>query len=488
MGFAMQLKDVRGMLLISQEEMAKLLGVSFSTINRLENGKTKPSFITQKRFEKVCQEKGIKVREDLTAGSVKQLSIFSLMETGENSPCESKENATFEDLSAYYNKLNTDELYGKSGDDTCTPLECVKKMIDYLPDELWGRENLRVLDPCCGNGNFGAYCQFKTPIQNIWFNELNRERYLNCKKILSPMHINNEDAFHMTGEFSGLWDLVMANPPYSGGGNKNRSLSNEFIEYFIDLLKDGGYLCFITPNNWMTYNNDNTTLKKLLEKGSFIVIDNDAKKYFPGVGSSFTIFVWQKGVFNNGTKIINNYLVKDVQENVIIPQTLKFIPLYVSQLVLSIVEKLIGREENQFRYRCDLHNFTKKDYLSDEKTESFQYETVHTPRKTRYAKIKQDIYDKWIIVVPLSTYYIPYIKHNVNTTQSVGYLSFDTKEQAEVYMNTITRACFKFIVHLTRYGNFNNIMVLKHLKFDGAPELSAQEWSCVEEMVAQISY
>lgn len=58
------------------------------------------------------------------------------------------------------------------------------------------------------------------------------------------------------------WDLIMANPPYSGGANKNKSVSNKFIEKSIDLLKDKGYLCCITPNNWMTFSNSNRVLEK----------------------------------------------------------------------------------------------------------------------------------------------------------------------------------------------------------------------------------
>ena len=74
-----------------------------------------------------------------------------------------------------------------------------------------------------------------------------------------------------------------------------------------------------------------------------------------------------------------------------------------------------------------MHNFTQKSKLRDNKDEIFKYETIHTARKTRYASVKQDIFDKWIIVIPLSTYFIPYIKHNVNTTQSVGYIEFESE-------------------------------------------------------------
>ncbi len=418
----------------------------------------------------------------------KQISFFDVLQSDEleyESPYEYKGDTSMENIFEYYNKINIDAYHKKSNDDICTPMECVKKMIDYIPNDFWENKNLKILDPCCGNGNFGAYCKTKTSLDNIWFFDINKIRLANCKKILNPKHIQYLNAFEINSYNE--WDLIMANPPYSGGGNKNKSISNQFIDLSIELLKNKGFLCFITPNNWMTYNNNNTTLKSLLTKGSFIIIDNDAKKYFPNIGSSFTIFVWQKGV-KNATKIINNYLVKDTQEDVIIPSTLPFLPLYISQNIINIIEKSIQLENNKFNYRCDLHNFTQKDKLSDVQTEIFRYETIHTARKTRYAKIKQNIYDKWIIIVPLSTYYIPFIKHHVNVTQSVGYLAFETEEEAENYKRIITQDHFKLIVHLTRYGNFNNIMVLKHLAFDTNIIFTDKEKEVIELLTNKIKY
>ena len=326
----------------------------------------------------------------------------------------------------------------------------------------------------------------KTSIDNIWFNEINEIRYKNCRKILKPKHMRKKDFFEMKRK---EWDLIMANPPYSGGGNKNKSLSNEFIEHAIDVLKDNGYLCFVTPNNWMTYNNNNTTLKKLLNQGSFLVIDNDVKKYFNGVGSSFTIFIWQKKVLDNRTLVVNNYLKKDIQKDVTIYRNLKFIPLYISQNILDIIMKTIGDDENnRFFYRCDLHNYTQKEYLSDEQNEEFKYRTIHTMRKVRFASKKQDIYDKWNIIIPLSTYFIPEVMNDVNVTQSVGYISFDSQEEANNYLNVIEEPWYKLIIHLTRYGNFNNIMVLKHLKFDENINFTENEMNEINSLINEVKY
>ena len=55
--FSEQVKAVRTALNLSQEELAHALGVSFATVNRWENGKTKPSKLAQRQFEQFCEDK-----------------------------------------------------------------------------------------------------------------------------------------------------------------------------------------------------------------------------------------------------------------------------------------------------------------------------------------------------------------------------------------------------------------------------------------------
>jgi putative transcriptional regulator len=44
-------KDVRRQLGLSQEDLARVLGVSFATVNRWENGKTVPSKLARAQFD-----------------------------------------------------------------------------------------------------------------------------------------------------------------------------------------------------------------------------------------------------------------------------------------------------------------------------------------------------------------------------------------------------------------------------------------------------
>jgi putative transcriptional regulator len=47
-------KDVRRQLALSQEDLARALGVSYATVNRWENGQVRPSKLGQAQFKNFC--------------------------------------------------------------------------------------------------------------------------------------------------------------------------------------------------------------------------------------------------------------------------------------------------------------------------------------------------------------------------------------------------------------------------------------------------
>ena len=49
-------KQLREKMLLSQEEMAKKLGVSFATVNRWENGHHEPTFKERRKLRELCKK------------------------------------------------------------------------------------------------------------------------------------------------------------------------------------------------------------------------------------------------------------------------------------------------------------------------------------------------------------------------------------------------------------------------------------------------
>jgi DNA-binding XRE family transcriptional regulator len=64
MNFGEKIKAVRKKLFLSQEAMAKELGVSFSTLNRWENGKFEPNYTAQKSFHEYCVKNNVIFKEE----------------------------------------------------------------------------------------------------------------------------------------------------------------------------------------------------------------------------------------------------------------------------------------------------------------------------------------------------------------------------------------------------------------------------------------
>lgn len=60
MSFGESIKELRLQCLLSQEDFAKELGVSFSTVNRWEREHTKPNFYALKQIDTFCKKRGLK--------------------------------------------------------------------------------------------------------------------------------------------------------------------------------------------------------------------------------------------------------------------------------------------------------------------------------------------------------------------------------------------------------------------------------------------
>ena len=63
MDYRKLIKELREKLILSQEEMAATLGVSFSSINRWENGKTIPTIKARRNIVELCKKNKISLEQ-----------------------------------------------------------------------------------------------------------------------------------------------------------------------------------------------------------------------------------------------------------------------------------------------------------------------------------------------------------------------------------------------------------------------------------------
>lgn len=392
---------------------------------------------------------------------------------------------SFENVKKIYEILNLDSSHFVNSNDICTPLECVKEMVDAIPNHFWQRENLKILDPCCGNGNFHAYIAQKTNVENLHFNEINPKRIKNLKKIFGEnIHLTTQD--FLTFEEKETFDLVVANPPYAKFTNgkrtsKNHNISRYFILKALKIIKENGYILFIVPNNWMSFS-DRNVLPKILSNYQFLHVNiHGAKKWFPKVGSSFTWFLLQKTPNKKPFKIENFYILKNTQKATL-EKNISCIPLYYSEIVRNILKKTLHLDSEKYKIETSsyLHRFTKKLWIKNEKDTQFKYKIIHTPSQVVYSKIPHKFQKGFKVFLSLSNQYETFVE-NCGMTQSVAFIKCASEKEALKIKEELDNEIFVFLNNISRYGNFNNIRVLQHFPLLKNIKLNEKEISFIKE-------
>ena len=393
----------------------------------------------------------------------------------------------FETIRKLFNDLNKDKNHFNNSNDICTPMECVKEMFDSVPEEFWQRKNIKILDSCCGNGNFHAYAVTKTNLENLYFNEINEKRIKNLKNYFGEK-INFTNKNFLEFEDKEEFDMVVSNPPYAKFNgekrvSKNHNLSRAFIQKAINITKYNGYILFIVPNNWMSFS-DRNKLPEILSQYQFIHLDiNGAKKWFPTVGSSFTWFLLHKVKNEKPVKIINNYVIKDVQE-AFIDQNAKYIPLYYNELVRNIFNKTVNNTtlpKYKIETSSNLHKYTKSKHLVNVKNDLHPYKLWHTPSQVVWSDIPHKFQKGYKVYLSLTNQYGTFIDNNTGMTQSIAFIRCKTKNEADKINRELNNDIYIFINNLTRYGNFNNIRILQNLPILGTFTLTTEEINFIKE-------
>ena len=171
------------------------------------------------------------------------------------------------------------------------------------------------------------------PLQNLDDN-------IKCgNSLVNNSEIVGNDAFDYESEFrsiikSGGFDAVVGNPPYVDSElmtkfypeqrewlaanfdstRGNWDLYIPFIEKGLSLLKDGGYLSFIVPNKWLSAPYGKT-LRKMIHKDIVeIVLTDEIREVFSGVGVSPIIVTLRKGGVDKSE--VNSFTATKIVERV----------------------------------------------------------------------------------------------------------------------------------------------------------------------------
>lgn len=415
--------------------------------------------------------------------------------------------SSYDIIKKYYDSvLNVDSSLVKTSNDEPTPISCVEEMISSIPRDTWKNPSLKILDPCCGCGNFflvvfkklREYHSEKHILENmLYWNDLNEDRLNVVKRVFcgDEYSLNITEKDYLEYDCEERFDMVLANPPYakilSNGrrASKNHNLIGKFIEKSLSILQRNGYLLFITPDNWMSYSDRNILITRLTSLQIHHLNIHLAKRYFPKVGSSFAWYlientpsykdIYVEGVCN-GRRYSGN----------VRSQVRRFIPLYYTQMIQDILKKTIDTEGEKFKIETssDLHKYTKRDLISTSESESHPYKLIHTPKQTVWASRPHKYQSGFKVFISLTSYYGVFVDE-CGMTQSIAFIRVDSEEEAMNIKHVLEHPLYKMLNNICRYGNFNNVRVLQgfpyHTDYDTVYEkfgITGEEIEFIESL------
>lgn len=388
---------------------------------------------------------------------------------------------SYTELKHYFdNVINKDRTTYKSSNDEPTPISCIEEMLSYVPDEVWYRSDLKVLDPCCGNGNF--YLVIYTLLMSLgfspenilnealYFNDTNEHRLRNVHRIFCGdsynLNISNKD--FLTTPPNVKFDIIVANPPYAKfldngkRASKNHNLIQLFLEKSLEILKPNGYLVFITPDNWMSCADRNVIVKKLTSLQLIHLNIHGAKKFFPRVGSSFTWYIVENCPFYKDVVVQGVY--KKEQYLTRVPSISRsYIPLLYNRIVFSILAKTIDNNNLQrflVETSSDLHKYTKRHLIADKRDDVHVHRLIHTPHQTVYASKPHKYQHGYKVFLSTTDKYNVFID-DCGMTQSIAFIRCVSYDDAQKTKDILMHPLYVFINNICRWGNFNNVRILQ---------------------------
>jgi len=385
-------------------------------------------------------------------------------------------NNSYEELRSYYDDtLNKDKTTYKNSNDEPTPMGCVEEMLDKIPSSVW-KEGVKVLDPCCGNGNFHLYAWNKLKEaglsdgeilqDSLYFNDINWDRLANVRKIYrNPANMTMLDFLKYPEEEK--YDIVYANPPYAKftkegtRASKNHTMVRDFLSKSLNLLKNNGYLVFIIPDNWMSLADRNKVIGEITENQFTYLNIHGAKKWFPKIGSSFTWLVLQKRKAKDDYEVDCKYKGK-LWSSVVKSGKRNFIPLLWTETVQSIFSKTIEKNNEKFTVQTssDLHKYTRRENIRAEQDGKFKYKLIHTPKQTVWADRPHKFQDGYKCFISTTDKYSTFVD-SCGMTQSIAFIRCKDQKQAEKYKKILDHELYVFLNNVCRWGNFNNIRILQ---------------------------
>lgn len=340
--------------------------------------------------------------------------------------------------------------------------DLVSQLLSYIPDDIIKNGNF--FDPAIGGGQFVKEVEqkkiklgvdtseLKTQVCGLEENVLRRDYAVNKNKLYGTYIVEKFLKYQTDKKF----DVILGAPPFHDAStNLKGNLWSQFIVKANSLLKDDGYLIFITPPSWMSGTNENGNKKKkeiqeIFSKNQIVYLNLDANSYFPGIGSLFSAYVVKKTKEKNKTVVISNKIKSTLDLS-----NFTTLPKNLNRITLSLINKfLLYPEKNPFSAKGCV-GWPKPEDQEQYKIYNTANSFASSHKEPENAKIK-----KVVVSVPSKLQAI-YDDGKYGCSINSGWLLVKDEIEAKVYIDAINSKYIQTVFKLCKYSGFNNILLLK---------------------------
>lgn len=371
-----------------------------------------------------------------------------------------------------------------------TPPTLIENMLELFPKNVWSNPKLKWLDPTAGVGNFMVlvYLTLMKGLENIIKTKKSRSNHI-IKNMLYMVEINKKNCKIMQevfgsdcnifcgdflsddlqfGCYDKCFDCIMGNPPFQDDyahnsgkrilGGKNKLYERIFLKSYA-LLKDGGYLTFITPDNIFSGNSSTAYQTIVRNHIPYINFNANLKYFFPTIQQSVCYFFLEK--ISSSETLIEN---RDGQQF-----TLQLLDRPVNPVknwhicTEKLIHQFISNEKNSAVYN---RGKPVKEYKGR------KYKIIYTPNEVLYTNNKELAVGygiKKLVVFSIS----PELDFKMDYDGNYGvgpntfFIPFKTKKQGQLLETFFRSDDYKLLANATKTTRlFLKNAFIQHLNLD----------------------
>ena len=268
--------------------------------------------------------------------------------------------------------------------------DLVKEILDKLPTDVFKSSTTTFLDPAMAGGQFVVEVERRLRdnghnddniagrVCGLAEDSIDLKYAVITKKLIGKYSIGGIKQMEEWSKMGKKFDVIVGNPPYQAELKTLQTrLWMQFVDKAFELLKDNGYLAFVTPANWAV--TPELYTKWFIHRNVLAINIDECGRHFPGIGIQFSYYVIQ-----NAPNI--GYLTQFISPTTSFNCTLPASTMGTDVDALPILQKVLwsGHRQLQNAYAPQTHySYRKAGKVSDQETEEYKHKVMMSPSSSK---------------------------------------------------------------------------------------------------------